>query len=85
MAMVTGKVDCLSVQQGAGFTRIAIAPGRSETLFLWFGDPEISSLEWVMHSMWLAMLREAINGDLNVRITFPDEGGAATSVQIDKP
>jgi len=82
MAQMTGTVTCLQILDDAGFTQIIDAAGEKEAFILWFGPPEISAFERIMHSMWISLLREALVNSLPVTVIHPDGNARITAVQL---
>lgn len=82
MAIAIGTVKCLVVGDDFAFTTINETAGGTETLVLWSTPNPTTSFTRVMESMWVSLLREAKAGNINVRVVFPDGGGAVTSVLL---
>lgn len=86
MPQFVGTVDCVSVSEGAGFTTLEDADGVKETFILWFATTIPSSLTAftrVLHSMWLALLRDAAANGWSVTISHPTDSAEVTNVRID--
>ncbi|MCZ6662652.1 MAG: hypothetical protein O6951_06985 [Actinobacteria bacterium] len=85
MALFTGTVECVSVNEGAGFTTLEDSTGDTETFILWFGTtipPQVTSFTRVMHSMWLSLLREAQTNGLSVTVSHPTGSAEVTNVRV---
>ena len=85
IVVATGTVDCIQVGDDYGFIRITGAGGVSETLILWYGPSEPSAFAQVMHSMWLSMLRQAMETGEVVNLTHASNSAFVTIVQVNKP
>jgi hypothetical protein len=86
MPQFVGTVNCVSVSEGAGFTTLEDADGGTETFILWFSTTIPSSLTAftrVLHSMWLALLRDAATNGWPVTISHPTGSAEVTNVRID--
>jgi hypothetical protein len=86
MPQFVGTVDCVSVSEGAGFTTLEDANGDKETFILWFSTTIPSSLTAftrVLHSMWLALLRDAAANGWSVTISHPTDSAEVTNVRVD--
>lgn len=86
MPIVDGTVDCVSVSENAGFTKIRKPDNTTEVFILWFLSSNIpttvSSFTRVMHSMWLSMLREAQSTGAEVRVSHPTNSAEVTTLQL---
>lgn len=82
MAEMTGTVACIRVLDDAGFTQLVDSEGGKEIFILWFGPPEVSAFERIMHSMWISMLRKAHANGLSVTVIHPDGQALITSLQL---
>lgn len=86
MPLFTGTVTCLSVSEGAGFTTIQDADGSRETFILWFSTTipgTLTAFTRVLHSMWLALLRDAAANGWSVTISHPEDSAEVTNVRVD--
>lgn len=84
MALFTGTVDCISVNESAGFTMLRDAGGSTEAFILWFGTTIPSTRTartHVTHSMWLSLLREAQTTGRTVTISHPTNSAEVTNVR----
>lgn len=86
MGEIIGTVQCVRVNDDAGFTTIEDAAGELEVLILWFIaariPPTLTSFTRVLHSMWLSMLREAHTNNLPVTIVTQGDTGIVMAVQL---
>lgn len=90
MAAIIGTVRCISVSDIAAFTTInQSGSSATETLILWFAPgsgggtpPDLTSFTRILHSMWLAMLRDAITNNVEVTVIHPDNSGAISSIRL---
>jgi hypothetical protein len=85
MPIFTGTVDCVSVNETAGFTTIEDSTGDKETFILWFGTTipgTLTAFTRVLHSMWLALLRDAQSNGLSVTISHPSGSAEVTNVRV---
>ena len=84
MPLFTGTVDCISLNEFAGFTRLRDAGGSTESFILWFGTSIPSTrtgLTQVTHSMWLSLLREAQTTGRTITISHPTSSAEVTNVR----
>lgn len=81
MATITGTVRCIQIGDGYGFTTIADASNQTEVFILWFSTT-VSVREQITHNNWVALLREAFAGNLQVRVTSPTNSAYVSLVQL---
>ena len=82
VTITSGKVNCLQVGDDFCFVGIVDANGVNEAFILWYSPSEPSAFTRVMHSMWLAMLREAMAAGTVVNLTHDTGGAIVIVVQV---
>ena len=86
MATTTGTVIKLKVSQGglaATFMLKEADSGDNELFILWW--PSTADFDYIYHSAWLAMLRDAIVHSLPVNVGHEEDSAVATTLAINAP
>ena len=86
MATTTGTVTCIQIGDDFGFFTVKNSTtAATETLIIWFGSSDPSAFTRILQSMWVSLLRDAINTGSQVIAVHPNGGAIITSLELSKP
>ena len=86
MAKTSGKVVVLKVNQGGQFATFVLEEvdtGDREAFMIWW--PDTADLDYIYHSAWLAMLRDAMIHSLLVDVGHEEDSAIAITQAMGSP